>query len=192
MELQQWHSDTQPPPSKLRPGDPIFHPRYGFGTLQSLTRRDRSRPIDEPSVADLGSDQVEDYYEIHLSQGGTLLVPVQQAESVGLRRLSVGIEVVKNCLRSPAESLPSDYRERAAVLQARQQLAEPTALAYCVRDVLAQSRGRTLSKGERAWLDKSCQRLVAEAALVDRTTVLEAQAAFREAVNQLDLGQVIP
>ena len=47
MELQQWHSDTQPPPSKLRPGDPIFDSRYGFGTLQSLTRRDRSRPIHE-------------------------------------------------------------------------------------------------------------------------------------------------
>lgn len=188
MEPQQSHSDTQASTNMLRPGDPIFHPRYGFGTIQRLTRRDRSQPIGEPSVADLRSDRVEDYYEIQLSQGGTLLVPVQQAESVGLRRLSVGIEVVKTCLRSPAESLPSDYRERAAVLQARQQRAEPTALVHCVRDVLAQGRERTLSKSERAWLDKSCQHLVAEAALVDRTTVSEAQAAFREVVNQLDLG----
>ncbi len=188
MEPQQRHNDAQSPPSKLRPGDPIFHPRYGFGTIQGLTRRDRSQPIDEPSVADLGSDRVEDYYEIHLSQGGTLLVPVQRAESVGLRRLSVGIETIKRCLNSPAQGLPSNYRERAAALQVREQGAEPTALADSVRDVLAQSRERTLSKGERAWLDKSCQRLVAEAALVDRTTVLEAQAALRAAVNQLDLG----
>ncbi len=188
MESEQRHDATQSLPDKLRPGDPIFHPRYGFGTIQGLTRRDRSQPIDEPSAADLRSDRVEDYYEIQLSQGGTLLVPVQQAESVGLRRLSVGIEVVKSSLRSPAESLPADYRERAAVLQARQQRTEPTALVDCVRDVLAQGRERVLSKSERAWLDKSCQHLVAEAALVDRTTVLEAQAAFREVVNQLDLG----
>jgi len=188
VEPEQRHDATQSRPDKLRPGDPIFHPRYGFGTIQGLTRRDRSQPIDEPSAADIRSDRMEDYYEIQLSQGGTLLVPVQQAESVGLRPLSVGIEAVKSCLRSPAESLPSDYRERAAILQARQQRAEPTALAHCVRDVLAQGRGRALSKSERAWLDKSCQRLVAEAALVDRTTVLEAQAAFREVVSQLDLG----
>ena len=191
MVLKQRHDPTQSPPTKLRPGDPIFHPRYGFGTIQGLTRRDRSQPIDEPSAADLRSDRVEDYYEIQLSQGGTLLMPVEHAESVGLRRLSVGIEAVKDCLYSPAESLPGDYRERAAVIQARQQRPEPTALVRCVRDVLAQGRVRTLSKSERAWLDKSCQHLVAEAALVDRTTVLEAQAAFREAVNQLDFGQGI-
>jgi RNA polymerase-interacting CarD/CdnL/TRCF family regulator len=171
----------------LGPGDPIFHPHYGFGTVHCMTRRDRMHPNQEPTSAESVSDQTEDYYDIQLAAGGTLLVPVNRAESVGLRRLSNGIEAIKACLSSPAQSLPTSFRERAAALRVRQQLAEPAALANSVRDLLAQSRGRTLSNGERSWLDKSCERLSAEAALVDHITVYEARAAIREVVTRLSV-----
>jgi RNA polymerase-interacting CarD/CdnL/TRCF family regulator len=171
----------------MNPGDPIFHPHYGFGTIHSLTRRDRIHPSQEPTSAAAASDQTEDYYDIHLAEGGTLLVPVNRAESVGLRRLTNGIESIKACLCSPAQSLPATFRERAAALRVRQQLAEPAALANSVRDMLAQSRGRTLSNGERTWLDKSCQRLSAEAALVDHITMYEARAAIWEVVTRLSI-----
>jgi RNA polymerase-interacting CarD/CdnL/TRCF family regulator len=166
-------------------GDPIFHPKYGFGTVHSLTRRDRTRPSHEPSTTDAESDRTEDYYDIHLVEGGTLLVPVDRAESVGLRRLTNGIEAVKASLCSPARSLPASFRERAAVLRTREQLAEPAALADSVRDMLAQSRGRSLSAGEKTWLDNSCERLSMEAALVDHIARAEARAAIWAAVNQL-------
>ena len=171
----------------LVPGDPIFHPKYGFGTIHSLTRRDRIHPIQEPSAADAESDITEDYYEIQLLEGGTLLVPVSRAESVGLRRLTNGVEAIKAGLSSPAQSLPADSRERAAALRVRGQMAEPTALAHSVRDMLAQSRGRALSAGEKTWLDKSCQRLSAEAALVDRISVVEARAAIWDVVREMSV-----
>ncbi len=166
-------------------GDPVFHPKFGFGTVHSLTRRDRGHPIHEPTMAEASSDGTEDYYDIHLVEGGTLLVPVSRAESVGLRRLTNGIEAVKACLCSPAQSLPASPRERAAVLREREQLADPDALAHAVRDLLAQSQGRTLSAGEQAWLDKACQRLSTEIALVDHIRPSEARAAIWEAVGQL-------
>jgi RNA polymerase-interacting CarD/CdnL/TRCF family regulator len=171
----------------LMPGDPIFHPKYGVGTVNSLTRRDRVRPIHEPTSAEAESDLTEDYYDIHLLEGGTLLVPVSRAGSVGLRLLTNGIEAIKAGLCSPAESLPADSRERAAALRMREQVAEPGALAHTVRDMLAQSRGRALSAGEKTWLDKSCQRLSAEAALVDRISVVEARAAVWEAVREVSV-----
>ncbi len=170
--------------SPLGPGDPVFHPKYGFGTVHSLTRRDRVHPVHEPSMADAASDRTEDYYDIHLIEGGTLLVPVSRAESVGLRRLTNGIEAVKASLGSPAESLPDNARQRAAVLRSREQLAEPEALAHSVRDLLAQSRGRTLSAGEQTWLDQACQRLSMEIALVDHVSISEARAAVWEVVAQ--------
>jgi RNA polymerase-interacting CarD/CdnL/TRCF family regulator len=175
------YSDT------LSPGDPVFHPRYGFGTVDCLTRRDRIQPIQEQPSAEAGSDHTEDYYDIHLEGGGTLLVPVSRAESVGLRRLTGGVEAVKAGLCSPAQSLPANFRERAAVLRKREQLADPTALAHSVRDMLAQSRGRTLSAGEKTWLDKSCQRLSTEAALVDHISMFEAQSAIWEVVHELSV-----
>lgn len=169
----------------LGPGDPVFHPKCGFGTIQGLTRRDRIQPFNEPSLAEAESDRVEDYYDILLVDGGSLLVPVNRAESVGLRRLSIGIEAVKASLCSPAQSLPANFRERAAELRLREQLAEPTALAHSVRDMLAFTHGRSLSIGEKTWLDKSCQRLITEAALVDHVSVFEARAAIWQVVTQL-------
>ncbi len=168
----------------LRPGDPVFHPKYGFGTVHSLTRRDRVHPIQEPSIADANSERTEDYYDIQLVEGGTLLVPVSRAESVGLRRLTNGIEAVKACLGTPAQGLPANPRERAAVLRTREQLFEPEALAHCIRDLLAQNHGRPLSTGDQSWLEKACQRLSAEVALVDHIGLSQARSAVREVVSQ--------
>jgi RNA polymerase-interacting CarD/CdnL/TRCF family regulator len=170
---------------RLGPGDAVFHPKYGFGTVHSLTRRDRVHPIHEPTAADANSERTEDYYDIALVEGGTLLVPVSRADSVGLRRLSNGIAAVTASLSSPAQDLPANPRERAAVLRMREQLAEPEALAHSVRDMLAQSNGRNLSAGEQTWLDKACQRLSAEVALVDHISVSAAKSAIWEVVAQL-------
>ncbi len=168
----------------LRPGDAVFHPKYGFGTIHSLTRRDRVHPIHEPSMADANSERTEDYYDIQLVKGGTLLVPVSRVESVGLRRLTNGIEAVKASLGSPARSLPANSRQRAAVLRTREQVFEPEALAHCIRDLLAQSQGRTLSVGEQTWLDKACQRLSTEVALVDHVGLAQARSAVQQVVSQ--------
>jgi RNA polymerase-interacting CarD/CdnL/TRCF family regulator len=169
----------------LSPGDQVFHPQHGFGTISGLTRRDPRHPIQEVVTSEGGSDQAQDYYDIQLMSGGTLLVPAGRAERIGLRPLTNGVEAVTICLRSPARSLPEDARQRAAELQARGRNGEPTALAASVRDMLAQSRGRSLTATEKSWLDKSCERLTTEAALVDRISRSQARDAIWEAVNQL-------
>jgi RNA polymerase-interacting CarD/CdnL/TRCF family regulator len=169
----------------LDPGDLIHHPTHGFGTITGLTRRDPLHPMQEVVAAGDMSGQAQDYYDIELMDGGTLLVPVSRAERVGLRLLTNGVDEITTCLHSPAQSLPDDARKRAAELWARGQVGEPIALAASVRDMLAQSRGRALSTSEKAWLDKSCGRLSIEAALVDRIPRAQAHAAIWEAVNQL-------
>jgi RNA polymerase-interacting CarD/CdnL/TRCF family regulator len=167
----------------LSKGDLVFHPRHGFGTISGLTRRDPLDPIrEEPGEG--ASDEMQDYYEIQLMNGGSLLVPVSRAERLGLRLLTNGVDAVTICLRSPAQSLPQDAKQRAAELWARVQNGEPTALAASVRDVLAQSRGRTLTPNEKLWLDKSFERLTTEASLVDRISRAEAHTAILEAAYQ--------
>jgi RNA polymerase-interacting CarD/CdnL/TRCF family regulator len=169
----------------LGPGDQIFHPKHGFGTISGLTRRDPLHPIQDVTAGEGVSDRAQDYYDIELMQGGTLLVPVGSAERLGLRPLTNGVDTIRICLRSPARSLPEDARQRAFELRTRGQNGEPSALAASVRDMLAQSRGRVLTGSERAWLDKSCERLAIEAALVDRISRSQAHDAIWEAVNQL-------
>jgi RNA polymerase-interacting CarD/CdnL/TRCF family regulator len=169
----------------LGPGDLIFHPRHGFGTISGMTRRDPLNPIQDGALEGV-SDETQAYYDIQLMDGGTLLVPVSCEERVGLRLLTNGVDAITLCLHSSPQSLPADSRKRAAELWARGQVGEPNALAASVRDMLAQSHGRTLTASEKAWLDKSCERLSTEAALVDRIPRSQAHAAVWEAVNQLN------
>jgi RNA polymerase-interacting CarD/CdnL/TRCF family regulator len=169
----------------LGPGDLIYHPRNGFGTIRGITRRDPFQPSQDGVAGDSVSGQAQDYYDIQLKDGGTLLVPVDRAKRVGLRRLTNGVDAITTCLRSPAQSLPGDARQRAAELWTRGQIGEPTALAASVRDMVTQSRGRTLTSSEKEWLNKACERLSIEAALVDRIPRSQAQAAIWEAVNKL-------
>lgn len=171
----------------LHPGDLVFHPRYGFGALHSITRRERIADTSKPASGDAEADRTEEYYEINLDQGGVLLVPVHRAKSVGLRRLTFGVEAILSSLCSPAEALPDNFRERSEVLRARGQHAEPTAFVHSVRDMLAQSRGRTLSAGEKTWLNKSCQRLSTEAALVDKISFLDAESAIQAVMRELSV-----
>lgn len=171
----------------LLPGDPIFHPKFGFGAVHGITRRERIQPVKQEAAGEAPSDPSEEYYDIRLREGGTLLVPISRAEGVGLRRLTGGLAAVRASMSSPARSLPDDFRERAAVLRMRGQLPEPAALAHSVRDFLAQGRGRTLSAGENTWLEKSCRRLSIEAALVDQISLDEALDAIWLVVRELSM-----
>jgi RNA polymerase-interacting CarD/CdnL/TRCF family regulator len=58
----------------FRLGDAVFHPKYGLGTVHSLSRRDRTHPVQE--LMSVESDRTEHYYNIHLNvryeQCGTL------------------------------------------------------------------------------------------------------------------------
>lgn len=169
----------------LGPGDLIFHPKHGFGAISGMTRRDPLHPIQDVVISEGVPDQAQDYYDIQLMDGGTLLVPVSRAERVGLRLLTDGVAAITLCLHSPAQSLPGDARKRAAELWARGRNGEPIALAASVRDMLAQSRGRALTVSEKTWLGKSCERLSKEAALVDHISRSQAYAAIWKTVTQL-------
>lgn len=169
----------------LSPGDLIFHPRNGFGTIREVTRRNSFLPSQDATASEDMSGQLQDYYDIHLMDGGSLLVPVSSAERVGMRLLTNGVDAITICLHSPAESLSEDSRKRASELWTRGQIGEPTALAAAVRDMVTQSRGRTLTTSENEWLNKSCERLCIEAALVDDISRSQAEAAIWETVKQL-------
>lgn len=166
-------------------GEPVFHPRYGFGVIESMAG-DAALHLSDNNR----EEPVEGYYNIRLTQGGSLFVPVHRAEGLGLRRLENGLAAVQDCLASPAEGLPENGRERLGELRFRSQARQPGALAQAVRDLLHERKGR-LTNGEKTWLDNSCERLITEAALVDQIPVAEARAAIRKAVDRLAAASAV-
>lgn len=163
---------------QLRAGEPVYHPRYGFGVVRGV--------LDQGSghlMAMNGDGPAGAYYEIEIIKEGRLFVPVDRATSVGLRRLSNSLATVLRCLASDAGMLPEITRERAGWLRQREQAREPEALPEAVRDLIAVCSHSTLSNSERKWLDQACRRLSAEAAIVDHVAESEAHAAILAAVT---------
>jgi len=160
---------------RLAAGDQVFHPMYGFGVVEGMTTRDTTGQVGQKS----------DYYGVRLSDGGILSVPVARAEALGLRRVVNSLAAIMACLRSPAHPLPDDDRQRVIELKARWQSPQPAALAQAVRDLLGRSRTRNLTPNDKKWLANACERLSAEAALVDVIELAETRAAIQRAVEQL-------
>ncbi len=162
---------------QLRAGEPVYHPRYGFGVVRGV--------LDQGSgllMGKNGDGGAAAYYEIEMSKEGRLFVPVARATAVGLRRLSNGVATIVRCLASDAGMLPEVSRERAGWLRQREQAREPEALPEAVRDLTAVRGRRPLTISERKWLDQACRRLSAEAAIVDHITQSEAHAAILAAI----------
>jgi RNA polymerase-interacting CarD/CdnL/TRCF family regulator len=161
----------------LRPGEAVYHPRYGFGVVRGI-RNEGMANFTEQNVGGV----TEPYYEIDITGEGTLFVPTNRAELVGLRRLSNSLAVISACLGSDAVTLPDEARPRLAGLRQREQAREPEALAEAVRDLIASRRNGSLTNPERKWLEQACRRLSAEAAIIEHMAESEAYAAIVAAV----------
>jgi len=156
----------------LRSGDRVLHPMFGFGVIEGLTTHDRE-------------GQATAYYGVRLADGSVLSLPVARAEAVGLRLVVNGLGTIVASLRSPAHPLPDDARQRMLELNARWHAAQPAALAQAVRDLLGYSQIRKLTSGDKKWLTSACERLSAEAAMVDGIDLAEARSAIQQEIDQL-------
>jgi RNA polymerase-interacting CarD/CdnL/TRCF family regulator len=159
-------------PHLFQPGDRVFHPVYGLGVVEALTTRDRA-------------GQKTSYYGVRLADAAILSVPIARAEALGLRRIVNGLKAILTCLRSPAQPLACDGRQRAAELKARSSSPQPDALTQAVRDLVGCSRPQDLTPADKRWLGSACERLSAEAAMVDAISLDEARRAIQLEVDRL-------
>ncbi len=163
---------------QLRVGEPVYHPKYGFGVVRGVRAEGMGH-----LVAQSANGVTETYYEIDITGEGTLFVPTDRAEMVGLRRLSNGLAAIIECLATDGEALAEDSRQRLAGLRQSEQAREANALPEAIRNLVAIRRGTALSNPERKWLEHACRRLSSEVALVDHISETEAYAAIVAAVQ---------
>lgn len=162
---------------QLRAGEPVYHPKYGFGVVRGIRDHGMSHLVEANA-----SGVTEAYYEIDITGEGTLFVPIGRAEMVGLRRLTNSLAAIFECLASEGAMLPQDSRQRLAGLRQSEQAREPEALPQAVRDLIAVRRNAPLSNPERKWLEHACRRLSSEAAIIEHIPESEAYAAIVAAV----------
>jgi CarD family transcriptional regulator len=137
-------------------GDMVVHPTHGAGKVVSL---------DEYQVA--GADK--QYYKIEplAPSDLTVMVPIDNAERIGLRAVIAVTEVDRllAILSSDPETLPDDHNRRREFLEAKLRQSDAYLTAEVVRDLIGrqQEQNRLTEKGSQL-LERGIQSLAGEIA----------------------------
>lgn len=157
-------------------GDAIIHPVRGAGVVIGIEKRPwRGR-----------SDR---YYTIRLlaEEGTTLMVPVDTAETLGLRRAIAQSKLsrVWRVLRADPQTLPVDHKERYQLLKEKLQTGNILEVTEVVRDMAwrQQQEGRLTTVGKRLY-EKGITLLAGEIAAVQSTDVANAEMEIRTRLEE--------
>jgi CarD family transcriptional regulator len=137
-------------------GDKVVYPMHGAGVIEA---------VEEHEV--LGQRQF--YYILTMPYGGMkVMIPMKNAESVGLREVIGEPEVPKvvDVLRNAPVQMNANWNRRFNVNLSKIKSGNIFEVAEVVRNLMLQDKVKKLSTGERRLLDTARQILVSELVLV--------------------------
>ena len=139
-------------------GDTVVHPGYGAGEV-----------VEIKALAYLGRER-KSYYSIDLlsDPGTTVMVPVRDEKKVGLRRpiASSRMKRVWRVLGSAPETLPTDHKERYALVEGKLHGGDTVRIAEALRDMAwrREQKSSLTIEGKRLY-DRAIRFLSAEIAV---------------------------
>ncbi len=148
-------------------GDKVVHPTHGAGVVISIESKDIIDEFDKYYVIDMVASRMK------------LMVPVKNAEEIGLRRAIKRSRALRllDILRGYPDELPDDYRERQARIAEKLKSGDAIAIAQVVRNLYWWDQQKKLSAGDTKLFDRAKQLLIGELALAED---IEAEAANKQ------------
>ncbi len=135
-----------------RKGDTVVHPEHGAAVIEDLRERDF-----------LG--EKKKYFVLRLAYGDlTLMVPADNTQAVGLRKVVARTEVKKvlAVLREDESKMASNWSRRFKNNIEKLHSGDPYQVAEVVRNLSIRDKDKGLSAGEKRMLAKARQILVSE------------------------------
>jgi CarD family transcriptional regulator len=153
-------------------GDLLVHPNYGTGVVTEIRERHS-----------LGAGKR--YYSIKLlgDPETTVMVPLGKEERVGLRRPIPKTRLGRlwHILRAEPETLPSEHKERYALIEEKLQEGDVFQIAEVVRDLAwRRTRERPLTQIGKRLYQESLEFLASEVAGVQDSDVEMAETQIAE------------
>ena len=136
----------------FKKGDLVAHPSRGAGKVTDIRE-----------VRMNGSTEL--YYYIDLPDEGMLILPVEQADDIGLRPVIGDPEALLNELSGVPTELSDNYRTRQAHVTERVYSGDPKEVARALRDLVWRGRRATLPRTDLELKAKAKQLLSSELAL---------------------------
>ncbi len=152
----------------FRPGDHVVYPTYGAGTVTSLEDRVFAGTSTRYYILNMVADE------------GTFMVPVEQADALGLRPVVEKgyIEVV---LQAPFETLSDDYKERQLNIEKLISTSDAEQLAIGARNLAWFAGSHNLTGRDMQLYENLQTQLASELSLVEDISL----ATARENLSQL-------
>ena len=160
----------------FKTGDAVIHPANGAGIVAGLVRM----AMQENNCQ---------YYRIEIldNKKTTLLVPVDAAESLGLRlAMTCGeLDEIWKVLSAPPEILPEDHKQRYKALENKLKTKESKKLAEVVRDLEWRRLqvDRLNTPGKRIY-DKAMRLLAGEVAVAQSEEIAATQIHIETILRQ--------
>ena len=154
-------------------GDKVVHPTHGAGLVKGIKEQDLLEQFHRYYVIDLAVDD------------RTLMIPVSNAEEIGLRSISQKpvLSQVWHTLDATAETLSDDYKKRQKRIQEKLKTGNAIKVAEVIRDLSALKREDHLTSFDTKLLERAQQFLASEVALVEGVQVGKAEQMISETLD---------
>jgi CarD family transcriptional regulator len=154
-------------------GDKVVHPNHGAGQVKGIKEQDLLEQYHRYYVIDLAADD------------RTLMIPVSNAEEIGLRSISqeAALSKVWHTLDATAKTLSGDYRERQKRIQEKLKTGDVIKVAEVIRDLSFLKREDHLTSFDTKLFERAQQFLACEVALVEGVQVNEATQMISEILD---------
>lgn len=158
-------------------GSKVVHPRHGAGTIVR---------VQEKRFGDVSNT----YYVIDtVSRQMQVMVPVERAQSIGLRSVQAASElrqVLASCHVAPSEDeVEKDYRARQNVVGEQLKSGRYDEVASAVRVLFYMNSQRALGTTDRALFDRGKDILAGELALASDLEILEAMQEVEDNLAEM-------
>lgn len=160
----------------FKAGDAIVHPVRGVGVVVRVEEREWR-----------GSSDL--YYRIELlgQQGTSLMIPINTADTLGLRRAipRSKLNQVWRVLCADPETLPANHKKRYELLKGKLHAGDVFQVAEVVRDMAwrQQQEGRLTTVGKRMY-EEATVLLAGEIAAAQDIDLADAELQVRARLNE--------
>jgi CarD family transcriptional regulator len=153
-------------------GDHVVYPAYGAGTVAAKEERVFSGTTTRYYILKMVADE------------GEFMVPVEQAEMLGIRPVMREKAILK-VLRSAPNPLPDDYKERQAIIEELLATSDAIKLALGARDLAWFSGVKSLTGRDMQLYEDLQTQLASELSLAKGIGLEEAREGLVSELNGL-------
>jgi CarD family transcriptional regulator len=162
-------------------GDNVVYPRHGAGKITKIEPREV-----------LG--QKRDYLTIRILHNDmTVMVPVENADRTGLRKVVGSDDVVEvlEVLRGAPTKMPQNWSHRYKHNEAKLKTGDIFEVAEVVRNLAVRNAGKDLSTGEKQMLTKAKKILASELMYARDLNEDEAMAFLETVLEDISVAEAV-